>query len=357
MSEDARAALGQALAWLEQGRRVALATVVATWGSSPRPAGSQLVVSDEGRFVGSVSGGCVEGAVVQEGLDAMQTGRPRVVEFGVSDDQAWEVGLACGGRVRIYVEAVGAEGDAAAASGRASPLPGLRHTTLSALLEALSAKRAAVLVTWLDSGRHRLCYGDRDLDADVDDVDLAAAVRTALHTDSSRAIPTAQGEAFVQVFNPPLRMIVIGAVHIAQSLAPMAAMAGYEVTVVDPRAAFASDARFPGVSLLHIWPDEALRGLAPDNRTAVVALSHDPKLDDPALQAALASEAFYVGALGSRKTHRARLSRLAAQGLPGEALARIHAPIGEPIGATSPSEIAIAIMAQVTRVLRAGALP
>ncbi len=182
--------------------------------------------------------------------------------------------------------------------------------------------------------------------------DLAAAAETARRTDRAARVDTADGTVFVQPFNPPLRLIVVGAVHIAQALVPMVALAGYDVTVVDPRRAFASDDRFPGVAVRRDWPDEALATLAPDARTALVTLTHDPKLDDPALDAALSGDAFYIAALGSRRTHAARLGRLARLGHGEEALARIHGPAGLAIGAATPAEIAVSILAQMTNVLR-----
>ena len=228
----------------------------------------------------------------------------------------------------------------------------MQHATLRAVLAARRAKRPAVLVSVLDSGAQSLFYPDAP-----DESGLAPPVREAcveaLRADRSRTLPDEDGGSlFLQVFNPPLRMIIVGAVHITQALAPMAGLLGYEVTVVDPRRAFASDQRFPGPGVDTDWPDDALSRLAPDRRTAVVTLTHDPKLDDPALEVALASEAFYIGSLGSRRTHATRLERLRARGSDDPALARIHAPIGLAIGAKSPAEIATAIVAEVTAKLR-----
>jgi xanthine dehydrogenase accessory factor len=229
----------------------------------------------------------------------------------------------------------------------------MRLALLERALAASRAGRAAVLATHLKTGQQ--CFmesgeslGDLPLDAAA-----LAAVREAVKDDRNTTIDTAQGPVFIEVFNPRLRCIVVGAVHIAQPLARMASLAGYLVTVVDPRTAFASDERFPDVQLSTDWPDEALEKLRPNRRTAVVTLTHDPKLDDPALAAALRSEAFYIGALGSKKTHAARLKRLTAMGFSEADLARIHGPVGLDIGAVSPAEIAIAIMAQITQVLRA----
>jgi len=316
-----------ALAWAEAGRGAAIATVVKTWGSAPRPTGSQLAISAEAEMVGSVSGGCVEGAVVAEALEALEDGQPRLLEYGVSDAEAFAVGLACGGTIRVLVEPVG-KGDG----------PGLD------LLRGLTAARAARTpiayavdtATW----ERRLVRGAGD--------PLWSAAQAALVADRSGF----EGDWFIAAHNPPLRMVVVGAVHIAQALVPMARLAGYDVLVVDPREAFGSAARFPDTALTHDWPDTALADFGLDSRTAVVTLTHDPKLDDPAIRAALDAPVFYLGCLGSSRTHTRRLDRLREAGVPEETLARIHAPIGAAIGARSPAEIAIAILAQITERLR-----
>ena len=231
----------------------------------------------------------------------------------------------------------------------------MKLALLQKALEASRAGRAAVLATHLKSGLQSFVEGS-DIAGNLTlDAAALAAIRKAQAEDRSTIIDTADGPVFVEVFNPRLRCIIVGAVHIAQPLARMASLAGYLVTVVDPRTAFASDARFPDVGLSTDWPDEALEKLKPNRRTAVVTLTHDPKLDDPALATALRSDAFYIGALGSKKTHAARLKRLTAQGFGEAELERIHGPIGLDIGAISPAEIAIAILAQMTRVLRAEA--
>ena len=227
----------------------------------------------------------------------------------------------------------------------------MRAATLRRILADRAEARPVVLATNLKSGDEILLYPFEDKENST----LLQAAREATRADRSTAIESENGPLFLHVFNPPLRMILVGAVHISQPLARMAAVAGYEVTVVDPRRAFASEDRFPGIELIGEWPDDALTALAPNLRTAVVALTHDPKLDDPALSVALRSPAFYVGALGSKKTHAARLSRLAAQGLAPEGLARIRGPVGLRIGARSPAEIAVAILAEVTQALRSEA--
>jgi xanthine dehydrogenase accessory factor len=231
----------------------------------------------------------------------------------------------------------------------------MKRNILSRLLEARAVKVASALVTDLESGAQCMVQngeatGDLHLSAEQ-----LGRVADAVAADRSGALSGEDERLFVQVLNPPLRMIIIGAVHIAQALAPMAQLAGYDVTVIDPRRAFAADARFPAVALRSEWPDDAMRALQPDHRTAVVALTHDPKLDDPALGVALKSPAFYVGALGSTRTHARRLERLAHDGLSQADLDRIHGPIGLPIGAKTPAEIAIAILAEMTQALRQGA--
>lgn len=224
----------------------------------------------------------------------------------------------------------------------------MQSTMLEQIQRDRAAKRPVARVVALSSGRERLVY---PFESDAADA-LSEAVRNAAVADKSQVFEDSEDRHFIQVFNPPLRMIVVGAVHIAQALVPMATIAGYEVTVVDPRRAFGSEFRFPGVTLTNDWPDAALDALAPDRRTAVITLTHDPKLDDPALTVALKSPAFYVGSLGSKKTHAARLERLRRAGFDDTAQARIDGPIGLAIGAKSPAEIAVSILAKVTQALR-----
>ncbi|WP_419739700.1 XdhC family protein [Ruegeria sp.] len=310
----------RALEWHRSGRGAALATVVETWGSAPRRVGSQLVIGGDGRIEGSVSGGCVEGAVIVEAIEAIDEGEARLLEFGVSDEDAFAVGLACGGTIRVLVEPVG------------SVLP---EPMLAELVAARARREPLAYEVNTDSGHRALrrnAYADR-LRMD----------RSGFEED---------GKTFVAVHNPPLRLIIVGAVHIAQALVPMARIAGYDPAIIDPREAFASDSRFPGETLLTDWPDEAVAKLGLDQRTAIVLLTHDPKLDDPALQAALDADVFYIGALGSTRTHAKRVERMTEAGFTQAQIARIHGPIGLDIGAAGPSEIAVAILAQMTAVLR-----
>jgi xanthine dehydrogenase accessory factor len=320
--------------WLDSERKVALATVTRTWGSAPRPEGSQMAVRDDGAFSGSVSGGCVEGAVIGEAQNALRDGRPRNLKFGVSNEDAWAVGLACGGTIEIHVAPV---------------LAPPQQSLVRELKKARDSHRAVVLATDLATGESVLRYpGESRGDA------LADAAKLQARKDQSASVEIGGRNWFLTVFNPPLDLAIIGAVHIAQPLARMAALAGYAVRVIDPRTAFATEDRFPGITLSHDWPDEALAAKPLGPRSAVVALTHDPKLDDPGLAAALKSEAFYIGALGSRTTHSKRLERLRANGFGDAELQRIRGPIGLDIGARSPAEIAIAVLAQMTAELRKG---
>ncbi len=315
-----------ALRWIADGKSAALATVVQTWGSAPRPQGSQLVISSEAEILGSVSGGCVESAVVAEALEALETGEGRIVEYGVSDDDAFAVGLACGGTIRIMIEPIGT-GDGPS----------------QAMIEDLADRRAARIPTVYAVNpssweRHFVSEEDR----------LWAEAEVARIADKSGFA----GDWFLGVHNPPLRMIVVGAVHIAQPLIIMAREAGYDPYIIDPREAFGAQHRFPGETISNDWPDEAIEAIGIDTRTAVVTLSHDPKIDDPALTVSLASEAFYIGALGSKRTHAKRVDRLKEAGFSDADIAKIHSPIGADIGSKSPPEIAISIMAEITERLR-----
>jgi len=312
-----------ALRWHRSGVGAVLATVVQTWGSAPRPVGSQLAISGEGELAGSVSGGCVEGAVVVEAMDALEDGKSRILEFGVSDDEAFAVGLACGGKIRVLVEPVG---------------PGIPETVLGALVEKRAARAPVAYVVDTQSWARSLVGGGEY-------AERFTADRSGFEED---------GATFVAVHNPPLRLVVVGAVHISQALIPMARMAGYDVLLIDPRSAFATPGRFPGQDIRHDYPDEVLPDYGLDARTGVVTLSHDPKIDDPAVIAALNSDAFYLGCLGSTRTHAKRVTRLKEAGFDAGAIGRIHAPVGLDIGAKSPSEIAISVIAEITQVLRQG---
>jgi xanthine dehydrogenase accessory factor len=227
----------------------------------------------------------------------------------------------------------------------------MKTDLLNQLLQDRKAKTPVALATSLETGEQALVYRDGATGALAENAAVVAAARDAMRDDRSTTVETTKGEVFIHVFNPPLRMVIVGAVHIAQPLSRMAAVAGYDVTVVDPRGSFATEDRFPGVTRVVEWPDEALEALDLDRRTAVVTLTHDPKIDDPALHVALKSDAFYIGALGSRKTHAGRVERLREAGFSDPQIGRIHGPVGLSLGAVSPAEIAVSILGQVTGVL------
>jgi xanthine dehydrogenase accessory factor len=301
--------LATALAWAQAGHGVAIATVITTWGSAPRREGSHLAIRTDGLFAGSVSGGCVEADVILAAQDmiAARTGHA-VLDYGVADTVAWTAGLACGGRISILVQRLADDA--------------LPQALLAGVLAATAAGRMA-----------------------------------AISSDPATGRATAGEDGpFVRRYPPPRRLFIIGAVHIAQALVPLADALGVVPAVIDPRGLFAADARFAGLDLDRRWPDEALAGVL-NPAAAVVALTHDPKIDDVALATALRSPAYYIAALGSRKNHAGRLERLAAQGFGPDELARVHGPAGLAIGATGPAEIALSIAAQMTAAWRSAHTP
>ncbi|MFY9211164.1 MAG: XdhC family protein [Aestuariivita sp.] len=309
-----------ALEWYRAGKGATLATVVQTWGSAPRRVGAQLAISGDGEIEGSVSGGCVEGAVIVEALEALEEGASRMLEFGVSDEDAFAVGLACGGTIRVLVEPIGSV---------------MSEALLTELVAARAARDPVAYEVNVETGSRRLVREGHQQRMRMD--------RSGFEEGSA---------LFVAVHNPPLRLIVVGAVHIAQALVPMARIAGYDPVLIDPREVFGSSDRFPGEEIRLDWPDEAVAALGLDARTALVLLTHDPKLDDPALESALRADVFYIGALGSGRTHAKRVERLTAAGFSAQEIARIHGPVGLDIGAAGPAEIAVSILAEMTAVLR-----
>ena len=288
---------------------MALATVIETWRSAPCPVGTHMLVHADGRFVGSVSGGCVEGDVLHVAADVI-AGTPAVLRrYGVADGAAWEVGLPCGGDIQILIQPVSDAGFT----------PGLFSKIIEARANGLT-----------------LCVG------------------TNLESGCSKIVEAGEEVQFLNVYLPPRRLLIVGAVEVAASLAAIAGSQGFAVTLCDPRARFLTTERFPGVTLDDRWPDEAVAAFAPDSRSAVVTLSHDPKIDDPALIAALATSAAYVAALGSKASQAARLARLAAAGVPADQLARIEGPAGVSINAISAPEIALSITAGMIRAFNDG---
>jgi xanthine dehydrogenase accessory factor len=321
--------LSAARTWLDESGRVALATVVGTWGSAPVAVGGQMVVAPDGRFQGSVSGGCVEGEVIAEAEDIIADGKPKTLTFGVADETAWQVGLPCGGQIKVYLERLDRESGSA---------------LLDRAVSARSSRRGLLIRTNLSDGARE--FFERD-DGKGD-----AEIAQHFASGESELQETPNGEMFLHALVPPARVLIIGATHIGQILAQLVNLAGYEVVVIDPRTAFAAEARFPGIRLDTEWPQDTIPKIGLDPYTAVVALAHVGHIDDEALKLAMRSPCFYVGALGSRRNHAKRSQRLKDAGFTDAEIQRIASPIGINIGAQSPPEIAIAIMAQLVLALR-----
>jgi len=321
-----------------ENKSIALATVIQTWGSSPRRAGAKMALTPDGKITGSVSGGCVEGAVFEEGVAALKSNRPKLLHFGVADETAWEVGLACGGSIDIFVKPLDVE-------------------LFKSLRSVLAEEDTAVLVTVVRGreellGRELLLKDDDSVTGTIsdewDEQALSLAKETLTQGESRRAMLNEDVEVFMEVILPPPTLIAVGGVHITIALMALAKTLGYRTVVVDPRSAFGNEERFPNVDqLIQKWPQEAFQEVPLTRSTAVAMLTHDPKLDDPALKIALPSSAFYVGALGSKTTQAKRRQRLLDEGLTEEQLNRLHGPIGLEIGAGTPEEIAMSIMAEI----------
>ena len=312
-----RDVIAEVVLWLSEDDPVALATVISTWGSAPRPAGSRMAISRSGRIAGSVSGGCLEGEVFEQAQRVLKGGGAGLFHYGVSDDLAWTVGLSCGGEVEVLVE----------------PLTEVHRQ----LIAALSEERPVVLETGLERA-----LGARRLLAESD-----PQARELLANETPERIDG----RFLEPFPRPHELIVVGGSHVAIPLTRLAKELGFRVIVIDARAKFADAERFPRADrVIQAWPDDALHDLAVDASSFIVILTHDPKFDDPAIRAALEGGARYVGAIGSRKTHRDRLQRLQAAGVPAEQLEAVHAPIGLDLGSQTAEETALAILAEVVAV-------
>lgn len=327
--------------WREEGEKIALATVIATWGSAPRKVGAKMALTPSGKISGSVSGGCVEGAVYESGIETLKTNRAQLLEFGVADETAWDVGLACGGQIKVFVEPMSQRG-------------------LERIQQWLEAEQSAAVVTVVggpdgligqkvyvapDGRQHGSLEG-------VSDEEIANVADRALSSGGPMRHTISVGpdeiELFVDALLPSPTLVIVGGAHIAIALASIAQTVGYRTTLIDPRRAFGNAERFPHVDrLIQAWPDEALEDLTLTHNTAVATLTHDPKIDDPALINVLSGPAFYVGALGSTSTHERRRKRLLEAGVAPELVDRIHSPIGLDINSQTPEEIAVAIMAEI----------
>ena len=294
--------------WLKEKRKVALATVISTWGSAPRPVGGQMAIDSNGEIIGSVSGGCVEGAVINEGINSINDGKLRIKDYGISNDMAWEVGLACGGELKILIQ----------------PL-NLEDEIVYSIVENIKNREPTkILINCLTGSRH------------IDN----SIINQISYYDKIK-------EEFIHVIDPKPRLFIVGAVHIAQALISLAKTADFEIILIDPRDHFATKDRFPNCKIINEWPDTALSNFILDKATHLVTLTHDPKIDDPALIYTLKKDIGYIGSLGSKKTHNKRCERLIDIGFSQNDINKIHGPIGLNIKAKTPAEIAVSIMAEI----------
>ena len=294
--------------WLKEKRKVALATVISTWGSAPRPVGGQMAIDSDGEIIGSVSGGCIEGAVINEGINSINDGKLRIKDYGISNDMAWEVGLACGGELKILIQ----------------PL-NLEDKIIYSIVENIKNREPTKLII-------NCLTGSRHIDNSI--------INQITSYDKIK-------EEFIHVIDPKPRLFIVGAVHIAQALISLAKTADFEIILIDPREHFATKDRFPNCKIINEWPDTALSNFILDKATHLVTLTHDPKIDDPALIYTLKKDIGYIGSLGSKKTHNKRCERLIDIGFSQNDINKIHGPIGLNIKAKTPAEIAVSIMAEI----------
>jgi xanthine dehydrogenase accessory factor len=326
--------------WFKEGEPVALATVIHTWGSAPRQVGAKMALTQSGKITGSVSGGCVESAVFEAGVQSLRSGQPQLLKFGVADETAWQVGLACGGRIEVFVQA-------------------LDPTFFDLWKARLLSNQPFSVISLINGpgrflGKTMLVSQDNvqlSLDQELDESCIEKSRHTLAEGRSQSFELAWQSEpvrVFIEVVKPTPTLIMVGGVHIAIALTALAKTLGFQTLVIDPRRAFGNSARFPSVDrLIQSWPEEAFSQVDISSSDAVVMLTHDPKIDDPALKRVLNSPACYIGALGSRSTHEKRKRRLLADGVTPAQLERLYAPIGLDIGAETPEEIALAIMAEI----------
>ncbi|MGW8123932.1 XdhC family protein [Roseivirga echinicomitans] len=319
------------------GQTLAIATVINTWKSSPRPVGAALIISENGDMTGSVSGGCVEGAVAKKALEIMKNNQAEVLHFGITDDDAWEVGLSCGGALDVFVQ------------------PFYPVAIWHLMDELLTKDEGFTLLSTLEANpQYSIIKANGESIGAAFEKSLLPELEQAFYEGDSKVLSS--GNHFAQVFPKKPVMLLIGSAHITVELTELAHMFGFETLLIDPRATFADKTQYKvKPQTIHVeWPQEVLPNLKLDKNTFAVILSHDPKIDDEALKLLLKSEVAYIGALGSRKTHAKRIHRLKDYGFDSEEMDRIHAPIGIDIGSKLPREIALSIMAEVIKVKNRG---
>lgn len=328
--------------WTNKSKKFAIATVVKTWGSSPRPVGSTMLISDQMEMAGSVSGGCVEGAVLKAAAQILEQGGGQQLNYGVSDEEAWQVGLSCGGKIQVYLETFLANNKDAA-----------EQATWENLQACLQQNKACVLITELVDGknRHGLILPDGNAVGNLKNPTFIEHGLKAYAERKNQVFEIDERSYFAHVFPRKSQMLIIGAAHITVDLVSLAQMYGFETIVVDPRGVFTNKTQFatPPDQIFEKYPEEVLGDFSLDAYAYAVILSHDPKIDDNALHILLKSEVAYIGALGSRKTQAKRVARLEAAGFSEAEIAKIHAPIGVDIKAKKPREIALSIMGEIIK--------
>lgn len=329
--------------WIDTGETIALATVIQTWGSAPRKVGSHMAFTLSGKITGSVSGGCVENAVIEAGYEVLKNNQPKLLHFGVADKTAWEVGLACGGSIDVFVNVLNLENFQHLKSIYQNETLAI-HVTVIAGSDKLLRKE--IVIT-----EDKQVFGSIGNEWDKQVLNLAME---SLSQKTSRLVELNEDtQVFISLIQPAPTLVIVGGVHIAKALVSLAKTLGYQTILIDPRKAWGNVERFPNVDLIiQSWIDEAFEKIKINSSTAIAVLTHDPKIDDPAINIALNSSAFYVGALGSKTTNAKRNQRLMDDGVSESQISKIHAPIGLDIGAQNPEEIALAIMSEVVKSYR-----
>lgn len=332
--------------WTEQGKTFAWARVVRTWGSSPRPIGSVLAISEDMEMAGSVSGGCVEGAVLKEAMEILKSGEPRRQKFGVSDEEAWSVGLSCGGAIHVFTERFMAFDESEA-----------EQIVWKELSQSIEDNKGCVLATAMfgEKNAHLLIDPEGQTTGSLENVSIVEAALKAYRERKNEVVELEEGSYFLQVFPPKAQLLIVGAAHITTDLVRLGNLYDFETIVIDPRGIFANKTQFPDPpdQLHEDWPAEVLPQFNLDEYSFAVLLTHDPKIDDQALHLLLRSKIAYIGALGSRRTHEKRVKRLTAAGFTEEQIARVHGPVGVDINAKRPKEIALSIMGEIIQVKNA----
>ena len=319
--------LEKAYEWIKDNQKVVMITVVDTWGSSPKPIGSKMIVSENKEFFGSVSGGCIESFIIQESLEIIKKKKSfKIKNYKVSNEIAWNIGLSCGGEITVYLDQIN-----------------LREKTLKQIIQKNKSKLEFALLINLSTGKNEIFEKNKTLNINFQK--FKNQINSFYISKNNGIIKNSN--IFVECYNNPIKVIIVGAVDIAQYFTDFADKFNLEIYIIDPRKYFGTKKRFPNVKIINEWPNDAFKKIKTDSNCALIGLTHDPKIDDPALQYALKNKFFYIGALGSKKTHEKRCERLEKAGFSGVEISSIYAPIGIKLGGKSAPEIALSIIAQL----------